>query len=86
MNSQNSKISHPYRLLLNLLDKMNLKKYEYVTLLNLDIYYIRKNMKKSYKNEKFQISAPMLKEKLELSDGSYYVSHIPDYFDYIFKK
>ena len=86
MNSQNSKISHPYRLLLNLLDRMNFKKYECVTLLNLDIYYIRKNMKKSYKNEKFQISAPMLKEKLELPDGSYYVLHIPDYFDYIFKK
>ena len=54
MNSQNSKISHPYRLLLNLLDKINLKKYEYVTLLNLDIYYIRKNMKSHTKTRSFK--------------------------------
>ena len=51
MNSENSKTSDPYRLLLNLLDKINLKrKDKYVALSNLSIYYMLKNIKKSYKN------------------------------------
>ena len=48
MNSGNSKISDFYRLLLNLSDKINLKRsYKYVALLNLSIYYTRKKFKKS---------------------------------------
>ena len=40
MNSENSKISDPHRLLLNLSDKINLRsKDEYVDLSNLSIYY-----------------------------------------------
>ena len=40
MNSKNSKTSSRYRLLLNLTDKINLKRiYEYVALSNLSIYY-----------------------------------------------
>ena len=39
MNSQNSEPSEPYRLLLNLLDKKNLKRNEYVALSNPNIYY-----------------------------------------------
>ena len=45
-----------------------------------------KNMKKSYKNDKFKIWAPTWNEKFELPDGSYSVSDIPDYFEYILKK
>ena len=56
MNSVNSKTSDPHRLLLNLLDKMNLKKKDkYVALSNLSIYFTWKNIKKSYKNNIFQI-------------------------------
>ena len=59
MNSENSKTSDPHRLLLNLLDKINLKKSDqYVALSNLTIYYKWKNIKKSYKNNKFKISSP----------------------------
>ena len=59
MNSENSKSSDPHRLLLSLLDKINLKRSDkYVALSNLIFYYILKNMKKSYKNNKFKISAP----------------------------
>ena len=59
MNSENSKSSDTHRLLLSLLDKINLKRSDkYVALSNLIIYYILKNMKKSYKNNKFKISAP----------------------------
>ena len=40
MNSENNKTSNPHRLLLNLTDKMNLKRNsEFVDLLNLSIYY-----------------------------------------------
>ena len=59
---------------------------EYVALLNLSIYYIWKNIKKSYKNNKFKISALTWNEKVELPDGSYSVSNFQDYFEYILKK
>ena len=42
--------------------------------------------KKSYKNNTFKISAPTWDEKLELPDGSYFVSDIQDHFEYIIKK
>ena len=59
MNSENSETSDPHRLLLNLTDKTNLKRSDkYVALSNLSIYYKWKNIKKSYKNNKFKISAP----------------------------
>ena len=51
MNFKNSETSDPHRLLLNLTDKINLKKGDkYVALANLSIYYTRKNITKSYKN------------------------------------
>ena len=87
MNSGNSKTSDPHRLLLNLSDKINLKRSNAcVALPNHSIYYTWKNIKKSYKNNKFKTSAPTWNEKFELLDGSYSVSDIPDYFEYIFKK
>ena len=47
MNSGNSKTSDPHRPLLNLLDKINLKrKDKYVVLSKLSIYYTWKNIKK----------------------------------------
>ena len=51
MNSENSKISPPHRLLINFSDKTNLKRSDkYVALSNLSIYYIWKNIKKLYKD------------------------------------
>ena len=47
MNSKNSKTSDPHRLLLNVTDKIDLKrKDKYITLSNLSIYYTWKNIKK----------------------------------------
>ena len=84
MNSKNSKTSDTNRLLLNLADKINLKKSDKnVALSNLSIYYTWKNMKKSYKNNKFKISAPTPNEEFELPDGSYSVIDIQDYFGYL---
>ena len=59
MNSENSKTYDPHRLLLNLTDKITLKRSDkYVALSNLSIYYTQKNVKKSYKKNKFKISVP----------------------------
>ena len=86
MNSENSKTSDPHRLLLNLLDKINLKRSgQYVTLSNLSIYYTWKNIKKSYENNKLKILAPTWNGEFELPDGSYFISNIEDYFEYILK-
>ena len=65
---------------------MNFKRSdEYVALSNLSIYYTRKNIKKSYKNNKFNIPTPTWNEKFELPDGSYSVSDIQDYFKHVLK-
>ena len=45
---------------------------------NLSIYYTRKNIKKSYKNNKSKISAPTWNKEFELLDGWYSVSDIQD--------
>ena len=87
INSENSKTSDPHRLLLNLSDKLNLKRSDkHVDLSNLSICYTWKNIRKSYKNDKFKVSTPTWHEGFELPDGSYSVSDIQDYFEYIFKK
>ena len=77
MNSENSETSDPHRLLLDLTDKINLKRSDkYVALSNLSICYSWKNMKKSYKNNKLKISASKWNEEFELPDGSYSESDI----------
>ena len=58
MNCGNSKTSDSHRLLPKLSDKTNLKRSDRYALSNLGIYYTVKNIKNSYKNNKFKISAP----------------------------
>ena len=85
MNSGNSKTFDPHRLSLNISDKTNFKRSnKYVA--NFSIYYAWKNIKKSNKNNKFKISVPAWIDKFEIPDGSYSVSDIQDYFEYIIKK
>ena len=87
MNSENSKTSEPYVLILKLTDKLDLRRGEKsIALSNLSIYYIWKNIKSSYNNNKFKISAPTWNNKFKLPDGSYSVSDIQDYFEYILQK
>ena len=86
MNSENSKTSDLSRLLLNLTEKLNLNRSDkYVALSKFSIYYIWKNIKHSYKNNKFKVSAPTWNEEFELPDGSCSVSDIHGYFEYILK-
>ena len=57
-----------------------------IALSNLSIYYTWKNIKGSYNNNEFNISAPTWNDEFELPDESYSVSHIQNYFEYILKK
>ena len=60
VNSENSKTSGPHRLLLNLSDKLSLKRSDkYIALSNLRIYYTWKNIKKLDKNNKLKTSSPV---------------------------
>ena len=87
MNSENSKTSEHHILVLKLTDKLDLRRgQKTVALSNRSIYYTWKNIKSSYNNNKFKISAPTWSEEFELPDGSYSVSDIQDYFEYILKK
>ena len=84
MNSENSKTSESHVLILDLTDKLYLKRDEMsIALSNLSIYCIWKNIKSLYNNNKFKISAPTCNNKFELLDGSYSVSDIQDYFEHI---
>ena len=87
MNSENSRTSKYHVLVLKLTDKLDLRRgQKSVALSNLNIYYTWKNVKSSYNNDKFKISAPTWSEEFKLPDGSYSISDTQDYFKYILKK
>ena len=87
MNSENSKTSEYHVLGLKLTDTLDLRRgQKTVALSNLSIYYTWKTKKSSSNNNIFKISAPTLNKKFELPDGSYSISDIQDYFEYILKK
>ena len=87
MNSENSKTSEPHILKLKLRDKLDLRLgKKVIELSNLTIYYKWNNIKSSYNNNKFRISSPTWNEEFTLPDGSYSISDIQDYFQYILKK
>ena len=87
MNSESSKTSEYHDLVLKLTDKLDLRRCQKtVALSNLSICYTLKNIKSSYNNNKFKISTPTWNEKFELPDGSYSISDIQNYFEYIFQK
>ena len=87
MNTENSKNNEPHKFALNLSQRLNLKSsYKHVALQNLSIYYIWKNIRKQYKNNKLRIITPKWTDEFELADCSYSVSDIQDYIEYIIKK
>ena len=87
MKSENIKTSKSNVLALKLTNKLDLRiGGKVIALSNLSIYYTWKNIKSSYNNNKFKISAPTWNDKFELPDGSYSVSDIQDHFEYILEK
>ena len=67
MNSENSKTSKSHILKLKLTDKLDLRlDKKVVAISNLSIYYTWKNIKDTYNNNKFKISAPTWNEEFKL--------------------
>ena len=84
INSKNNRTLKPHVLTLKFANKPDLRFGEKVIALsNLSIYYNRKNIKGSYNNNKFKISATTWNDEFELPDGSYFESDIQDYLEYI---
>ena len=87
MNSKNSKTNEANRFRYDLIDKLDLKNSnKNMALANLSIYYTLKNVKSTYNNNKFKISAPTWNETFDLPDGSYKISEIQDYIEHIINK
>ena len=64
MNSENSKTPKPHVLILKLTNKLRIGE-KIIALSNLSIYCTWKNIKSSYSNNKFKISAPIWNDKFE---------------------
>ena len=87
MNSKNSKTNESNRFKYDLIDKLDLRNpNKNMAPANLSIYYTSKNVKSAYNNNKFKISAPTWNETFDLPDGSYNISEIQDYIEYVIKK
>ena len=86
VTTENNKTSKPHVLTLKLTNKLDLRFGEKVIALsNLSIYYTNGNIKSTYNDNKFKISAPTWNDEFELLDGSYSTSDIQDCFEYILK-
>ena len=84
MNSENSKNSELHVWILKLTNKLSWRLGERsIALSNLRIYYTWRNIKSSYNNNKCKISASTWNDEFELPDGSYSISDIQDYLEYI---
>ena len=89
INCENRKTFKPHVLILKLTDKLDLRRSEKsIALSNLRIYYKRKKKKKkkmktSYSNNKLKILVPKWSDEFELPGGSYFISDVQDYFEYI---
>ena len=87
MNTKNSKTSQSNIFRYNFTDKLDLKNpNKTIALVNLSIYYTWKNIKSGYNNNKFKKSAPTWNDTFDVSDGSYSISALQNYFEYITKK
>ena len=88
MNTRNSKTNESNQFIYQITDKRNLKKpnNKNFGVVNLSIYHTLKNIKAVYNNNKFKISAPTWNDEFDLPDGSYSISDIQDYFEFIIKK
>ena len=84
---ENSKTGETHKFALNLSQRLDLKSSnKHAALQNLFIYYTWKNIRRQYKNNRLNITAPTWNDEFELPDGSYSVSDIQDDIEYIIKK
>ena len=77
----------PQKFVLYLSQILHLRKSNwYVALQNVSTYFTWRNIRKKYKNNKLKVIVPTWSDELKISDGSYSVSDIQDYIEYIIKK
>ena len=87
MSMENSKANEPHKFVLSLSRRLDFRSSDkHVALQDLSIYYTRKNIKKLYKKNKLTMIAPTWNDKYGLPDGSYSVSDIQDYIEFILNK
>ena len=76
-----------HKFVLNLLQRLDLKSLnKYVALQNLSIYYTWKNIRQQYKSNKLKRITPTWTDEFELPYGSYSVSYVQDYIEFIIEK
>ena len=85
MDTENSKTNESSKSVYQFTDKLDIKtpNNKNIGLVNLSICY---TWKKSEYNNKFKTSAPTWDDTFDLPDGSYSISDIQDYFEFIIKK
>ena len=84
---ENNKTNEPHKFVLNLSERLDVRSSnKHIALQNLPIYYMWKNTRKQYKNNKLKIIAPTWSDEFELPDSFYSVSDIQDYIEYIIKE
>ena len=78
INTKNSNTNETNKFIYQFTDKLNLKtpNNQNIGLVDLRIYYTWKNIKSTYNNNKFKISASTWNDEFELPDGSYSISDI----------
>ena len=87
MNTEDRKTKESHKIILSLSQRLNLRNSnKRVFIRNLSIYYMRKNIRKQYKNSKLKVIAPTWNDEFELPDGSYSMSSIQNHIEYIIKK
>ena len=79
--------SKTHAFILKFTDELNLRSGEKIIgLLILSIHDTWKSRNILYNNNRLKISTPTWNDEFELPDGSYSLSDIQDYFEYLFKK
>ena len=88
MNTENSNRNESNKFIYQFTDKLNLKtsNNKKIGLVNLSVYYAWKKIRSEYNNKSVKISAPTWNDTLDLPDGSYSISDIQDYFEFMIKK
>ena len=87
MNTEKSKTNEPHKFVLNLSQTLDLRSLDKSLLFKIYLFISRvKNIRKQYTNNKFKMIAPTWNDEFELPNGSYSVSDIQNYIEYIIKK
>ena len=86
INKENGKTNEPHKFVFNLSQGLDLSSNKHVALQNLSICYRRKNTRRKNKSNKLKIITPIQNDEFELPDGSYSISDVQDYIQFIIKR